>query len=57
MKLIDWTRVYEEYRGLWIALRDDNESVAGTGTTPAQALEEARAKGFAQAALTYVPPS
>lgn len=56
MKFIDWTRLYAKYKGLWVALGDDNETVVGSGTTPAQALEEAHAKGFAQATLTFVPP-
>jgi hypothetical protein len=55
MKLIDWTNLYEEYKGLWVALSDDNETVVGSGTTAKEALDQARAKGFAHAAITHVP--
>ncbi len=55
MKFIDWTKVYETYKGLWVALDDDNETVVGKGTTAEQALAEAKTKGFAEAALTFIP--
>jgi len=55
MKLTDWTNIYTNYKGLWVALSDDNETVVGSGQAPEQALDEAHAKGFANAAITYVP--
>lgn len=55
MKTIDWTKLYKTYKGLWVALDKDNETVIGKGATPAQALAEARSKGFAEAAITFVP--
>jgi hypothetical protein len=56
MKLIDWTKLYEKYKGLWVALvEDDNETVVGSGATAKEALDQARAKGFAHAAITHVP--
>jgi hypothetical protein len=47
--------LYEKYKGLWVALDKDNETVVGTGTTPQLALDEAKAKGFEQAAITFIP--
>ena len=55
MKHIDWTIIYANYKGLWVALDDDNETVVGSGQSPEQALREAHSKGFASAAITYVP--
>jgi hypothetical protein len=55
MRLIDWTKLYEKYEGLWVALDGDSETVVGTGATAEQALVEAKSKGFAEAAVTYVP--
>jgi len=55
MKFIDWTKLYEKYKGLWVALDADNETVVGKGATVEQALEEAKSKGFAEAAITYIP--
>ncbi len=55
MKTVNWTMLYEKYKGLWVALDKDNETVVGAGTTPQLALDEAKAKGFEQAAITFVP--
>ena len=55
MKLIDWTALYTKYKGLWVALDEDNETVVGSGNSVDAALTEARSKGFANAAVTYVP--
>jgi hypothetical protein len=56
MKLIDWTSLYEKYKGLWVALsEDDNETVVGSGATAKEALDQAQGKGFINAAITFVP--
>jgi uncharacterized protein DUF5678 len=56
MKTIDWTKLYEKYKGLWVALsEDDNETVVGSGATAKEALDQAHRKGFTTAAITYVP--
>jgi len=55
MKLIDWTALYAKYKGLWVALDEDNETVVGSGKSADAALTEARTRGFANAAITYVP--
>jgi hypothetical protein len=55
MKIGDWTALYAKYKGLWVALNSDNETVVAKGATAEQALTEARTKGFAEAALTYIP--
>ncbi len=55
MKPIDWTSLYAKYKGLWVALDEDNETVVGSGKSAAAALTEARTRGFANAAVTYVP--
>ena len=55
MKHTDWTAIYANYKGLWVALDDDNETVVGSGRSPEQALREAHSKRFVSAAITYVP--
>jgi hypothetical protein len=54
MKLVDWKTIYTNYKGLWVALDEDNETVVGSGRSPEAALHDAHAKGFANAAITYV---
>ena len=55
MELINWTKLYEKYKGLWVALSEDNETVVGSGPTAKEALDQAHRNGFEDAALTYVP--
>lgn len=52
---IDWTKIYQKYKGLWIALTDDEKTVVGKGTTAREALEDARAQGFPNPVLTRMP--
>lgn len=52
---IDWTKIYKRYRGLWVALKDDEETVVGAGKTAKEALAEARAKGYNDPILHRVP--
>jgi hypothetical protein len=39
---IDWTHLYENYRGKWVALADDEVTVLGSGAT----AKEAHAAGL-----------
>ena len=52
---IDWTKIYEEYKGLWVALMDDELTVVASGKTAKEAWEKARAKGYKKPILTRMP--
>ena len=52
---LDWTNLYENYKGQWVALAEDSETVVGSGKTPEMALVAAASRGVRDAALTYVP--
>jgi hypothetical protein len=39
-KPIDWTHLFEKYRGKWVALADDEVTVLGFGETVKEAHEE-----------------
>lgn len=30
---VDWTKTYKRYKGLWVALKDDQKSVIASGKT------------------------
>jgi hypothetical protein len=54
--MIDWTKLYEKYKGFWVALSDaDNETMVGSGETAKEALDQAHRNGFSNAAITFVP--
>lgn len=52
---IDWTKIYKKYKGLWVALKDDEKTVVGSGKTAKKALEDAQKKGFKNPILTHMP--
>lgn len=52
---IDWTKIYKQYRGLWVALKDDEQTVVGSGKTARQAWDEAQRQGYEQPILTRMP--
>ena len=52
---IDWTKIYEKYKGLWVALLDDEQTVVGSGQTLQQALEQAKERGHPNPIFMRVP--
>ena len=52
---IDWTKNFEKYRGLWVAMKKDQVTVVASGKTAREVLEEARKKGLARPTLFKVP--
>lgn len=54
---IDWTKVYEQYKGLWVALKDDEVTVVSSGKTAKEAWERAQKKGYKKPILTRMPES
>lgn len=52
---IDWTNMYEKYKGLWVALKDDEVTVVSSGKTAEEALRKAREEGYENPILTRMP--
>lgn len=52
---IDWTQIYEKYKGLWVALKDDEKTIVGSGKTAREAVDEALRKGCQHPILTRMP--
>jgi Family of unknown function (DUF5678) len=56
MNTIDWTQIYEHYKGLWVALKpEDEQTVVGSGKTLREALEDAEHNGFDKPVMLNVP--
>jgi len=53
--VIDWTKIYKKYRGMWVALADDQITVIGSGKTAKEALMAAEKKGITLPYLTRMP--
>lgn len=52
---INWTKIYKNHKGLWVALDRDEETVLSNDKTLKGALEKARKKGFRDPIMTRVP--
>ena len=51
----DWTKLYKKYKGMWVALDRDEETVLGFGVTVREAREKAKRKTTHTSFLTRVP--
>ncbi len=52
---INWTQIYKKYKGLWVALQEDEEVVLATGKTAKEAWFKAQEKGYKKPILTRIP--
>lgn len=52
---IDWTKIYKEYKGLWVALKDDEKTVISAGKTAKEAWEKAKKEGYQKPILMHMP--
>lgn len=52
---IDWTKIYKKYKGLWVALLDDEKTVVGSGKTAKEAWVMAQKGGHEKPILTRMP--
>ena len=51
----DWTKLYKKYKGLWVALAEDEDTVLGTGKTVREALDKSKRKTQKTPFLTRMP--
>jgi len=52
---IDWTNIYKKYKGLWVALKDDEKTVIAFGETAEDALKNAKKNGYKNPILSHMP--
>lgn len=53
--IIDWTKIYNKYKGLWVALAKDEITVLASDKKASLALEGARKNGYKDPILMRVP--
>ncbi len=51
----DWSELYRKYKGMWVALSDDEVTVLGVGNTVKEAIEKAKKKSNETPFLTRMP--
>ncbi len=52
---IDWTHIYKKYKGLWVALKDDEKTVISSGKTLKETAKKAEERGFKEPIFYRVP--
>ena len=52
---IDWTKICEKYKGLWVALKDDQKTVIASGKTVKEVMEKSQKKGIELPIVMRVP--
>lgn len=52
---IDWTDIYKKYKGLWVALKEDEITVISSGKTVKDVMNKSKKKGFESPILFRVP--
>ena len=55
MKAIDWSHLYKDYKGRWVALADDEVTVISSGMSLEEAAKKAEEKGFKNPIFYSVP--
>ena len=51
----DWTKLVKAYKGMWVALAEDETTVLGAGKTVQAAIFAAKKKRNKMPFLTHVP--
>jgi len=52
---IDWTKICEKYKGLWVGLKDDERTVIASGKTVKEVMKKSEKKGHPAPILFRVP--
>ena len=55
MKAINWEKIREKYKGQWVALEDDEETVIASGRSVQDVLEKARGMGYTEPIVAFMP--
>lgn len=51
----DWSKIYKKYKGLWVAMLDDEQTVVGSGKTLKEAMAKAQKKGYNSPIFSRMP--
>ncbi|GEM_PF-376841 len=52
---INWTEIFEKYKGMWIALAEDEKTVVASSKNAGDAYEKAKKKGVKVPIMFSVP--
>ncbi len=52
---ISWEKIYQQYKGQWVALAQDEETVLASGKTAKEALQNAVSSGYQNPVIAFMP--
>ena len=55
MTPLDWTDIFDKYRGKWVAFKSDRQTVVGSGDSLRAAKKEALDQGYENPITTRLP--
>ena len=55
MKPINWSSIFKKYRGLWVALAQDEKTVLAAAKTAKEAFSMAQKNGYQKPILAKMP--
>ena len=55
MKSINWANIREKYKGQWVALEDNEETVITSGQTVKEVLKKAKGMGHVEPIVVFMP--
>lgn len=55
MKAIDWSKIYQKYKGKWVAVKTDHKTVIASGDSAKEVWEKAQEKGYKNPILSHLP--
>lgn len=51
----NWKKLYRHYKGLWVALQQDEETVIASGHSLKEAADKAKQLGYPRPILMHIP--
>jgi hypothetical protein len=51
----DWSTILEKYKGLWVALQDDEETVIASAPTLKEVARKAAEQGYSNPIFAQIP--
>lgn len=52
---INWTKIYTEYKGKWVALKSDEKTVLDSSDSLSELISKSEKKGYKDQIYTKVP--
>lgn len=52
---VNWIKIYKQYKGMWVAFKQDEKTVIASGNTAKSVHDRAIQRGFENPILSFIP--